>query len=302
MGAATGAEWTAYNARFNTWDSKYKSWKKQDTEYANDNAKAKGIFSLALAIGIWDQVKEKTANEIWEWLKTNYGKEAFIEVLEDFRYIRDLKIDLSDPNPQLANFMHHYQRLPMQAATNPQGTISTAKARAVSESMACLILLSNLPLATANIGQTSIYQAMIEDYTRQNVVNSFKLSDVTEQIRTTWAARFGSLPTREQPKKGTFYVSDPKGKGPAVPKPPQAQRNTSIKDKGPAPRFSDQHVGNPWEAWSDDRLITVSFHMIRDSPRPWSCSVLIRDDSADQLTIDHDDMVLLEMCHPMSFK
>jgi len=239
-GAATGAEWTTYNARFNTWNQKNQVWIKKDTDYAADNAKAKGIFAMALDISIWEQVKEKTANKIFDWLKDKYGKEAFIEVLEDFQYICNLKINLSDPNPQLANFMHHYQRLPMQAATNPSGMVSTAKAHAVSESMACLILLSNLPLATANIGQTSLYQSFIEDYTHSNIVADFKLSEVTDGIRTTWAARFASLPPHQQPKKGTFYVSDAKGKGPAIPKPPQAQRNTSIKDKGPTPRFLEQ--------------------------------------------------------------
>jgi len=98
-GAASGAEWTAYNARFNTWNTKNQVWIKKNTDYATDNAKAKGIFAMALDIGIWEQVKEKTAKEIFDWLKDKYGKEAFIEVLEDFRYIRDLKINISDPNP-----------------------------------------------------------------------------------------------------------------------------------------------------------------------------------------------------------
>ena len=109
--ATTSNQWQTYGTRYTIWQSKHAAWKKQDDNYAADNSKAKGIFSLGLDIGIWDQVKEMTAKEIWDWLKTQYGKEAFIKVLEDFRYIRDLKIDLSDPNPQLANFMHHYQQL-----------------------------------------------------------------------------------------------------------------------------------------------------------------------------------------------
>ena len=153
-GTTTAADWTAYGAKINRYATLLAEWRHVKNKYSENNETTHGIFSSSLDIGIWEQVKEKSAKEIWDWLKTKYGKEAFVEVLDDFRYLRDLKIDLSDPNPQLANFMHHYQRLPMEG---------TPKKRIVSESMACLILLSNLPLATGNVGSTSLYQRMLEE-------------------------------------------------------------------------------------------------------------------------------------------
>jgi len=60
--------------------------------------------------------------------------------------MKDQKFDLSDPNPQLATFMHHFQALPDKF---------------VSPAMACLILLFNL-LLTTNPGQESVYQCMLE--------------------------------------------------------------------------------------------------------------------------------------------
>ena len=54
--------------------------------------------------------------------------------MEHFWFLKDQRINLSDPNPQLAAFMHHYQALP---------------ADMISTAMASLILLSNLPLTTS---------------------------------------------------------------------------------------------------------------------------------------------------------
>ena len=81
---ANTVDWTTYQAKFQTYSTKMAEWRKKDSDYAAENSKAKGIFAMALDIGIWEQVKEKTAKEIFDWLKDKYGKEAFIEVLEDF--------------------------------------------------------------------------------------------------------------------------------------------------------------------------------------------------------------------------
>ena len=68
-----------------------------------------GIFNQALDIGIWDQVKEKTATETWTWLGDHYAKSSITELLEHFQYIKDYWFDLSDPSPQL---VHHYGSIP----------------------------------------------------------------------------------------------------------------------------------------------------------------------------------------------
>jgi hypothetical protein len=252
------AEWPVYTAKLTAWQIKHAAWKKARSEFNDLDGKTKGLFAVALDVGIWDQCKTKSAKEIWDWLKTKYGKEAFVKVLEDFRYIRDLKIDLSDPNTQLADFMHHYQRLPMQdvygPATDTQPAQVIGQTRIVHESMAALILLSNLPLATSYVGDVSIYQRMFEGIMKDTSVANLTLDDISDSIRSVWSARFGHLKTHEQPKRGTFYYCEPKGKGRADQRPaPQAQRNTAIKDKGPAPKHSDQQQRQSAPAASNSR-------------------------------------------------
>jgi len=128
-------------------------------------------------------------------------------------------------------------------AAGQQPATAAAVVCVVHESMASLILLANLPLATSNVGNTSVYQGMLETIMKENTITDLKLADICAAIRTTWASRFGHLKPSERPKKGTFYYQEPKGKGRAdeCPAPrPQAQRNTAIKDKGPAPKHSEQ--------------------------------------------------------------
>jgi len=122
--------------------------------------------------------------------------------------------------------------------------------------MASLILLSNLPLATSNVGNTSVYQGMLETIMKENTITDLKLADICAAIRTTWASHFGHLKPSEQPRKGTFYYNEPKGKGRTDEHPaprPQAQRNTAIKDKGPAPKHSEQQQQQKAPAASNSR-------------------------------------------------
>jgi len=139
--------------------------------------------------------------------------------------MKDQKFDLSDPNPQLATFMHHFQALPDKF---------------VSPAMACLILLSNLPLTT-NPGQESVYQRMLETIFAGWTPESLTPDEVCTQIRDVWGAHFGGFHPSQQPHRGATYD---KGKAPAN-KPQQkqqtqVQRNTAIKGKGPNPQYSEQ--------------------------------------------------------------
>jgi len=182
-----------------------------------------GIFNRALDIGIWDQIKDKTAKASWEWLKSKYAKQSHLEVLEHFRFMKDQRFDLSDPNPQIATFMHHFQALPDKF---------------VSPAMACLMLLSNLPLTT-NPGQESVYQRMLETIFAGWTPESLTPDEVTTQICDIWGARFGGFHPSQQPRKGATYD---RGKAPAN-KPSQqmqVQRNTAIKGKGPNPQYSER--------------------------------------------------------------
>ena len=209
----------SYNQQMNVYERKMSSWN-------DSNSQAMEIFNQALDIGIWDQVKVKTAKETWDWLKDKYAKSLHLEIMEHFWFLKDQKINLSNPNPQLTTFMHHYQALP---------------ADMISSAMASLILLSNLPLTT-NPGVKSVYQHMLESTFKAETAATLKLEDVIQQICDVWAARFGGFPSNQQPRKGTVYD---KGKAPANQQPKQkqqvqVQQNTAIKGKGPNPSYSGQ--------------------------------------------------------------
>jgi len=150
------------------------------------------------------------------------------------------------------------ERMTLQTtpAAGQQPATAAAVVRVVHESMASLILLANLPLATSNVGNTSVYQGMLETIMKENTITDLKLADICTAICTTWASRFGHLKPSEQPRKGTFYYNEPKGKGRADERPtpcPQAQRNTAIKDKGPAPKHSEQQQQQKAPATSNSR-------------------------------------------------
>ena len=213
----------SYNQHVNVYDRKMSSWN-------DSNSQAMGIFNRALDIGIWDQVKAKTAKETWDWLKDKYAKSSHLEIMEHFWFLKDQKIDLSDPNPQLAAFMHHYQALP---------------ANMISSAMASLILLPSLPLTT-NPGVESVYQHMLEATFKAETATALKLEDIIQQIRDVWATRFGGFPSNQQPCKGAVYD---KGKALAnqqlkQKQQVQVQQNTAIKGKGPNPSYSEQQSAN----------------------------------------------------------
>jgi len=207
-----------YNAQLADYNRKLSNW-------TDGNSQGMGIFNQALDIGIWDQVKDMTAHATWTWLSEHYAKSSIMELLEHFRYIKDYRFDLSDPSPQLAQWMHHYGSIP---------------ARMISASLASIILISNLPM-TNNVGQESVYQRLVETMFKDESVTTFDLAKTVDLVRDVWAARFGGLPPSQQPCKGTTYD---KGKAPAN-KPQQkqqtqVQRNTAIKGKGPNPQYSEQ--------------------------------------------------------------
>lgn len=160
------ALWNQYNMRLTYYHQQINVYDRKVSSYNDANSQAMGIINRALDIGIWDQVKAKTAKETWDWLKSKYAKSSHLEVMEHFRFIKDQKIDLSDPNPQLATFMHHYQAVP---------------ATFVSSTMASLILLSNL-LLTTNPGQESVYICLLENKFKEETIASMTLEVIMEQI------------------------------------------------------------------------------------------------------------------------
>jgi hypothetical protein len=133
------------------------------------NNKAKGSLRQSLQLGIWEQVKDMTAADIWTWLHTNFARQQFVEILEDFRILTAFKIDLSDPNPQTNKFCYHYTRISHYTPAITQANPNPQPVQQVTESIATLILLSAL-LLSPDPTQDSIYQRMMESYTEQHPV------------------------------------------------------------------------------------------------------------------------------------
>ena len=243
---ATATEWSRYGVLIGQYNLQMDKYSKAKKEFDDQDLKAKGVLNMCLTPGIWDQIKKKSAAEAWTWLRAQYSICQFVETLEDFKFLITFKLDLSDPNPQLAEFQSHYSRLPEEKPEATEGQLAPASVPVVSQSMACLILISALPLA-ANPTQESVYQCTIEDFTAKKVgdtttpklVSSFLLDTLCSRIRDTWAARFNSIPEHLRPRKGTFYIQQ-NDKRLAPLKKTQAQKASAIKDKGKAPMYSDQ--------------------------------------------------------------
>jgi len=221
----SSAMWSQYNIRMSSYHHLTTKHNWKIANWNDANSQAMGILNRALDIGIWDQIKDKTAKRSWDWLKEKYAKQSHLELMEHFCFIKDQKIDLSNPNPQLTLFMHHYQAI-LDAMISPQ--------------MATIILLSNLPLTT-NPGQESVYQRLLESNFREETIASMDLTGIIQQICDVWAARFGGFHQSQQPRKGATYD---RGKAPAnklqQKQQMQVQRNTAIKGKGPNPQYSEQ--------------------------------------------------------------
>jgi hypothetical protein len=233
--APTSQDWSLYNAQLGQFDRYSKALEK----YSKQHGEALGVLNQSLDNGIWEQVKDMTPAQAWAWLCTTYATQQFVEVLEDFKILTSFKIDLSNPNPQLAKFRFHYTQIPISPAVPASTTVPVAIPATpfISPSMAALILLSALPLSS-DPTQDSVYQRMMEDYTASYTVPNMNLDTLTNAICNTWASRFGHLSESQKPRKGTFYI--PK-RDKAPPKKLQANITSAIKDKPSPPTYSDQY-------------------------------------------------------------
>ena len=152
--------WTQFIVQMNYYNTQLAGYNHRLSAWKDGNSQAMGIFNQALEIGIWDQVKEKTTAETWKWLNNHYTKSSIMELLEQFRYIKDYRFDLSDPSPQLTQWMHHYRSIPECM---------------ISSSLAAIILISTLPM-TNNVGQESIYQCLVDSMFKDETATTFDLT------------------------------------------------------------------------------------------------------------------------------
>ena len=194
--------WAHYQALTQTYGMNLKEYNASKKEFLDKQQKAMGILNMTLIIGIWEQVQYKTAADAWTWLHTQYATCQFIKVLEDFKFLTSFKLDLSDPNPQLADFIAYYLHLPTETPTVGEGQSAKDPIPAISKPMACLMLLSSLPLTKNPMHQESIYQHLIEQYMTSNPIYTMKLNDLAEGIHSAWAAHFGHITEHDKPHKG----------------------------------------------------------------------------------------------------
>lgn len=77
----------------------------------------------------------------------------------------------------------------------------------ISNTMATLILFSQLPLAVSANQPASIYQEIISVYSDKTKLKVLNLDEIAQDICTAWGARFGNLDDRQKPKWGTTYTN-----------------------------------------------------------------------------------------------
>jgi len=99
------AMWTQYNVCLTTYNHLQSKFNKKQSSWDDASSQAMGILNRAIDAGIWDKIKGKNAKESWDWFKLKYAKQSFLQLMEHFHIMKDQKINLSDPNPQLALFM-----------------------------------------------------------------------------------------------------------------------------------------------------------------------------------------------------
>jgi len=76
----------------------------------------------------------RNAAEVWDWLKTTFATLQFIEVLNDFEFLKTFKLDLSNPIPQITKYRFHFSCLPMKRTPAPTTTTQPAGAPAPTTS------------------------------------------------------------------------------------------------------------------------------------------------------------------------
>ncbi|KAF9524687.1 hypothetical protein CPB83DRAFT_897730 [Crepidotus variabilis] len=191
---------------------------------------AKAMFQQSLSLAIWESVKDKpTPFAMWDYIKKTFGKKPYIKVIDDFTRLKNFRFDLSEPEAQIAEFTRLYEKIP-----------SYEGEKLLSEALACMILISTLPLRTGNgkdgIAIDSVYQLFLGIWTEEvKDPCSWTLKAMRKGIVSAWNAKFLHVPERDRPAKGTTYFNyDKKGKN------SEANKSSAIKLKGSYPQHQQQ--------------------------------------------------------------
>ncbi|KAF9534452.1 hypothetical protein CPB83DRAFT_889439 [Crepidotus variabilis] len=191
---------------------------------------AKAMFQQTLSLAIWESVKDKpTPYAMWEYIKKTFGKKPYIKVIDNFTRLKNFCFDLSKPEAQIAEFTRLYEKIP-----------SYEGEKLLSKALACMILISTLPLCTGNgkdgIAIDSVYQLFLGVWTEEaRDPRTWTLNAMRKGIVQAWKAKFLHVPERDRPAKGTTYFNyDKKGKN------SEANKSSAIKPKGSYPQHQQQ--------------------------------------------------------------
>jgi len=115
-------------------DTRHEEWEEKVEKLTEVNLKALGNIRLRLHHSIAYKCKdEKSAGDLWRFLKTSYGKIGISAVYSEFKQAMDLKIpDNADPSLQIDRFTAHFGRLSEQNVD-------------IDDHIQAMILLAKLP-------------------------------------------------------------------------------------------------------------------------------------------------------------
>jgi hypothetical protein len=201
VAAPTSDQWSLYNAQL----EQFKDQDRQQKDFDDRAQRALGYLNICLSFGIWERIKGMSAPDAWDHLRTTYAARQFVEIMEDFGLLTSFRLDLSDPVPQVEQFMLYYSRLPTETPAATTAALAPLPIPIVSISIACMLLIKALPISKDPTHE-GVYQRMIEEYHTSHPVHMMTFDSLFNAIRTTWASRFGSLSQKDRPSKGDFYI------------------------------------------------------------------------------------------------
>jgi len=159
-------------------DAKHEEWEDKVNKLTKTNLKALGNIRLRLHHSIAYKYKdEKSAGELWRFLKASYGKTGISAVYSKFKQAMDLKIpDNADPSLQIDRFTAHFGRLSEQEVE-------------IDDHIQAMILLAKLPPSM---------DFLAHFICQETEVTGLKVSKIRKSMLLNWEQRSGGKQPRPQ--------------------------------------------------------------------------------------------------------
>jgi len=147
-------------------DAKHEEWEDKIEKLTEMNLKALGNIRLRLHHSIAYKCKdEKSAGELWRFLKQSYGKIGISAVYSEFKQAMDLKIpDNADPSLQIDRFTAHFGQLSKQLVE-------------IDDHIQAMILLAKLPPSMDFLAHFICQEAEVMD---------LKVSKIRKSMLLNW--------------------------------------------------------------------------------------------------------------------